>query len=200
MKKYILFLAVVAMSTASYAQHTQTEPKTEITDKAMLDGKAFTVTLTENTSSTTVTPASKSEDRMVENPDLTKRDVEDPQPKKSGTIDSDPKDSRKMLLRFENGEVKLAGKGDIKSEKCPYKSWGIESTGISFSADCNASATIDKNGKSKDGTILTGTVNGDTIHGTMTCTKSDGTVMTYSYTGSKAGPNDLDMESEMGMK
>jgi len=196
MKKYILLFAAVSMCSVTFAQHTQTESKTEVTtNKAMLDGKAFAVTLTENIPGTTGTPGTMTEDKMSENPDLTKRDVEQPKTDKSGTMNSDMKDSRKMLIRFENGDVKTSGKGEIKNEKCPYKSWGMESTGISFSADCKSSANT-----SKSGTLLTGTVNGDTIHGTMTCTKEDGKVKTFSYTGSKAGPNDLDLENEMGMK
>jgi len=194
MKKYLLLFAVAAIYSTAFAQHTQTDSKTEITtDKAMLNGKVFAVTLTENTSGTTGTPGNISNDKMMENPDLTKRDIENSQTGKSKTMNSDLKDGRKMLIRFENGEARISGKGEIKNEKCPYKSWGMESTGISFSADCNKS---DKG----SGTQLTGTVNGDTVHGTLTCTKDDGMVKTYSYTGSKAGPNDLDMEHEMGMK
>jgi hypothetical protein len=202
MKKYILLFAAVSTCSLGFAQHTQTESKTEITtDKAMLDGKAFAVTLTENTSGTTGTPGNISEDKMIENADMTKRDIEDPKSEKTGTMNSDLKDSRKMLIRFENGEVRTSGKGEIKNEKCPYSSWGMESTGISFSADCKSTAgTEKKNDSSKSGTLLTGTVNGDTIHGSMTCTKDDGSVKTFSFTGSKAGPNDLDMENEMGMK
>jgi hypothetical protein len=202
MKKHLLLIVAIAMCATAFAQHTQTESKTEITtDKPMLDGKAFTVTLTENTSSTGISTTGTSDETMTENPDLTKRDVEDPQAKKAGAVNSDPKDNRKVLLRFENSTVKISGKGEIKNDKCPYKSWGMESTGISFSADCMATADGDKvNGKSNAGTLLTGTVNGDTIHGNITCTKDDGSVKTFSYTGSKAGPNDLDMENEMGMQ
>jgi hypothetical protein len=199
MKKLILLIAASALCSASYAQHNQTEPKTDIqTNKAMLDGKAFSVTLTENVVGTTGTPGTVTEDKSMDNRDLTKRDVERPQSDKTGTMNSDLKDNRKMLLRFENSEVRISGKGGIKNESCAYKSWGMESTGISFSADCNSAKSENENAKA--GTILTGTVNGDTIHGSMTCTKDDGTVKSFSYTGSKAGPNDLDMENEMGLK
>lgn len=198
MKKRILILAAVALCSVTYAQHTQTESKTDVTnEKAMLDGKAFAVTLTENTTGTTGTPGA---DKIMENSDVTKRDVENSQTGTSNTINKDLKDTRKMLIRFDNGEVKVFGKSTVKNEKCPYKSWGIESTGISFSADCNVAGNAnEKNDKTAAGTQFTGTVNGDTIHGSMTCIKDDGTVKTYSYSGSKAGPNDLDMEQEMGM-
>jgi hypothetical protein len=202
MKKYILLFAAVSVCSVTIAQHTQTESKTEMTtNKAMLDGKAFAVTLTENMPGTTGTPGNMTGDKMSENPDLTKRDVEDSKSDKAGTMKDDATNTRKMLIRFENGEVKTSGKGEIKNEKCAYNSWGMESTGISFSADCKPSASMEKKSdSSKAGTLLTGTVNGDTIHGSMTCTKDDGSVKTFSYTGSKAGPNDLDLENEMGMK
>ena len=201
MKKHVLLFAAFAMCSTAFAQHNQKDSKTEITsDKAMLDGKVFAVTLTENTSGTTGTPGNISNDKMMENPDLTKRDVENSQTGKSKTMNSDLKDGRKMLIRFENGEARISGKGEIKNEKCPYKSWGMESTGISFSADCKSTVNDNQKSDKGSGTMLTGTVNGDTVHGTLTCTKEDGTVKTYSYTGSKAGPNDLDMEQEMGMK
>lgn len=201
MKKFILVITAAAICSVTNAQHNQTEPKSDIqTNKAMLDGKAFSVTLTENVVGTTGTPGAVTEDKAIENRDLTKRDVERPQNDKAGTMNSDLKDNRKMLLRFENGEVRISGKGGIKNESCTYKSWGMESTGISFSADCGSVKAENENAKSSAGTILTGTVNGDTIHGTMTCTKDDGVVKSFSYTGSKAGTNDLDMENEMGLK
>ncbi len=202
MKKYRLIFAALIISIAANAQHTQTESKTDIiSDKAMLDGKAFAVTLTENTTGTTGTPGNVADDRLKDSQDMTKRDVENSQTGKSNSMNSDLKDNRKMLIRFESSEVKISGKGEIKNEKCPYKSWGMESTGISFSADCKHEGNADaKSGKTNAGTLLTGTVNGDTIHGTMTCTKEDGTLKTFSYTGTKAGPNDLDMEQEMGLK
>jgi hypothetical protein len=201
MKKLIIILVVSGMCSFSFAQHTQTDSKTEITtDKAMLDGKVFSVTLTENIPGTTGTPGNISTDERMENPDLTKRDVESTQAGKSNTENKDLKDNRKMLIRFENGDVKISGKGEIKNEKCPYKSWGIESTGISFSADCKSTGNSSQTDKANTSSLITGTVNGDTVHGTLTCTKNDGTIKTYSYTGSKAGPNDLDMEQEMGMK
>ena len=201
MKKYILFFAAAAMYTIASAQHTQTQSKTEVTtDKAMLDGKTFAVTLTENITGTTGTPGNVS-DHRVENPEMTKRDMETRQPDKAGTVNNELKDKHKMLLRFESGNVNISGKGEIKNDNCPYKSWGMESTGISFSADCGVNGNTDKkNDKANASTVLTGTVNGDTVHGTMTCTKEDGSVKIYSYIGSKAGPNDLDMENEMGLR
>jgi len=202
MKKFILLFAAVAMGPVTFAQHNQTESKKDITtDKAMLDGKTFAVMLTENITGTTGTPGNMSDDRMIENQDMTKRDVESTQSGKSGSMNSDLKDNRKMLLRFENGKVKISGKGEIKNDNCFYKSWGMESTGISFSSDCGSNGNADKQkDKSKTSTLLTGTVNGDTIHGALTCTKDDGTVKSFSYTGATAGPNDLDMENEMGLK
>jgi len=200
MKKHLLFIAAIAFSTIAFAQHNQKDSKTDIESKAMLDGKIFAVTLTENVPGTTGTPENATDNKMMENPDLTKRDVDVTQSGKSKGIDNDLKDHRKMLIRFDNGEVKISGKGSVKNEKCLYKSWGMESTGISFSADCKSIANSDQKNDKSQSTMLTGTVNGDTVHGTMTCTKGDGTVKTYSYTGSKAGPNDLDMEQEMGMK
>jgi len=197
MKKYMLLSAAVIMWTVSMAQHTEKESKTEIqNDKAMLDGKAYAVTLTENTAGATGAPGSLSQDMNVDHPDMTKRDVEDRKADKAGSSEKDVK-NRKLLIRFENGDVKLSGKGEIKNEKCPYKSWGMESTGISFSSDCSSTNKSENN--STTSTLLTGTVNGDTVHGTITCNKADGSVKTYSYTGSKAGPNDLDLENEMGM-
>ena len=201
MKKLILLISAIGICSVTFAQHNQTDSKTDIqTTKAMLDGKSYSVTLTENIVGTTGTPGTVADDRSMENHDLTKRDVERPLTDKSGSMNSDLKDNRKMLLRFENGDVKISGKGGIKNESCAYKSWGMESTGISFSADCSGAKTENENAKSNAGTILTGTVNGDTIHGTMTCTKDDGSVKSFSYTGSKAGPNDLDLENEMGLK
>src|SRR5689334_14766886 len=132
MKKYILLFAAVTMWTVTMAQHTEKESKTDIsTDKAMLDGKAFAVTLTENTAGATGAPGSMSQDMNVEHPDMTKHDVEERKADKAGSNDNDL-NNRKMLIRFENGDVKLFGKGELKNEKCPYKSWGMESTGISF--------------------------------------------------------------------
>jgi hypothetical protein len=127
---------------------------------------------------------------------------------------------KKMIIRFDNGNIKTSGKGDLKVQNCAYNSWGMESTGISFSADCGSSdhktsdaspasssgmntgsdVPVSDASKNHEGVQMTGTVNGETIHGVLTCTKNDGSIRTYSYTGSKAGKNDLDMENEMGMK
>src|SRR5687767_8751491 len=98
MKKHLILIAAISLSTVTFAQHTQTESKTEITDgKPMLDGKAFAVTLTENSSGTVGTPGSMNSDRAMENTDMTKRDMGD-QPNKTGTMTSDLKDGRRMLI------------------------------------------------------------------------------------------------------
>lgn len=192
MKNILIAITVLGICSTSIAQHTQTELQTKpATDKAMLDGKAFVVTLSGNSSA----------ESGIENPEMNPPNRKDqgvdsrPQ-EKPGKTASDSKAGKKLVLRFENGKLKSSGKGDLKAENCYYNSWGIESTGISFTSDCNA----DRKPEDKTGIQLSGTVNGDTIHGNISCTKADGSVTTYSYTGSKAGKNDLDLENEIGLK
>lgn len=220
MKNLLILTIFLVTGTCVFAQPGNNNPEiiTPV-DKAMLDGKTYVVTLTENTSGTGEKTALDN-DRRMDNTVMKPESKPSQAEQKStvqGTGNNTSVSGKKMLLRFENGIVKSSLKGEMRIEKCPYKSWGIESTGISFSADCNiaenstkndassavktpASGAEDKNNSGIKSTIITGTVNGDTIHGTMNCTKTDGSVKIYSYTGSTAGKNDLDMESEMGMK
>ena len=252
----------MSVGIASFAQNTKTDSEIRnSSDKAMLDGKAFVVTLSVNATGADGNlnsggkPIHSKDDAQ---PNRNDQGMDNGKGNAYGTTDT--KTGQKMMIRFENGMVKTSGKDHLKVEKCTYKSWGMESTGISFSADCGSSSSMQNlnrtkdpgtpesvktsketqtvttettpsgktnttvSGETKTGTVtgtttneattttatvdskdrtktqITGTVNGDTIHGTMICTKSDGSVKTYSYTGSKAGKNDLDMESEMGMK
>jgi hypothetical protein len=243
MKKIVVVFAALAFSAAAYAQHNGTDMQTKSADnKAMLDGKAFVVTLSDNTSGTLGKTGSM-QSGTVAQPDRTDQGTDKNAVKPEARV-NDTKTGKKMVIHFENGMVRTSAKGDLKIEKCAYNSWGMESTGISFSADCNSSGTSMNNDKNYNsgtaaesgrssttvsgtadattgsangsssatgadqtsstsrgtGNQLTGTVNGDTIHGVLTCTKNDGTVKSYSYTGTTAGKNDLDMENEMGMK
>jgi hypothetical protein len=227
MKTLLITAAALTMSLGSFAQHTQTESKTkDAENKAMLDGKAFVITLSENTPGSTGKPANMSGDVQDR-----ETGTDQPSGKPAGKAYDNSKDQtgKKMMIRFENGMVKTSGKDHLKVDKCTYNSWGMESTGISFSADCSSNSSmknIDKTTKTESATTqdgtgtvtttstgtttttggqttttqITGTVNGDTIHGTMACTKPDGSVKSYSFTGTQAGPNDLDMEREMGLR
>ena len=48
--------------------------------------------------------------------------------------------------------------------------------------------------------MVSGTVTGNSIQGSITCTKSNGMTKKYSFTGSIADQKDLDNDKEMGMK
>jgi|GEM_PF-6687918 len=248
MKTILLAATALLTSAFTFAQHNEIDSQTKSSsDKAMLDGQAFVVMLTDNSSASTGKIGNMDSDRYMDNPNVTQPNKNNqgmnPTSKAPGTNEKKEAGSaKKMVLRFENGMVRTSGKGDLKVSNCSYKSWGMESTGISFTADCNnttgsssevigkenqggqpqppagsAIGTTTKTYEPNQGSVqaennsvttvsasnstqLSGTVNGDTIHGTITCNKSDGSVKTYSYTGTKAGKNDLDMENEMGMK
>ena len=211
--KKLLMIVLAAGLTAAYGQNTTTETPTPPASKAMLDGKVFAVVLSAEANPTGKNGNADS-DRYLDDPSNIPPGHDKPQSmgtNKNNDV-SAPENSvagQKLIMRFENGMFKTNGKGDFKTNNCTYNSWGMESTGISFTTDCrpgSSSSSINEpaapaaeTSKAKSAQY-SGTVNGDTIHGTITCTKNDGTVKNYAYTGSVAGKNDLDGEGEMGMK
>jgi len=246
--KKILFMIAMAVSSIANSQNATVQPQGNVsTDKGMLDGKAYVVMVSENSSGTTVVKTGDADTRQDPGNKENTQDRTMPSGKPN-TMKIEKNTGKKMLIHFDHGMVKTSGSGDTKVEKCVYNSWGMESTGISFSADCNSGTTQNNKPSSsmnetppatggqnnsnassgtsasatttqpvnaeeatssvkpntpetgKSGIQLTGTVNGNTIHGSITCMKADGTVKTYSFTGSTAGKNDLDMENETGMK
>jgi hypothetical protein len=229
MKNFLIALTALAVSAGAAGQHTKSDSQTKsMTAKGMLDGKSYVVTLTDN-SPGAGQPLMMDAERSQEHPVMTEPKGNDPGMDKknngAGTKMEDSKTGKRMVIRFEGGTLRTSGKGDLKVEQCAYNSWGMASTGISFSADCSPSASTPAKADpsspaavrhtedeatagagtpspapGKATTQLTGTVNGDTIHGSMTCTRDDGTLRKYSYMGSSAGKNDLDLEGEMGMK
>ena len=250
MKMFLIAIAALSICTTAMAQHTETgtQIKSSNNQKPMLDGKAFVVILSDNATGTTGRMGTADNDKKMESTSPAQPSRADQgMDAKAGSNDKTMNTGKKMVIRFENGMIRTSGKGEMKVEKCMYNSWGMESTGISFAADCNAAGTpgsssmkqdkgdntqsnsstvssgtssaspasVTAKGESmstdqtatamttasnKKSSTITGTVNGESIHGTMTCTKEDGSVKSYSFTGSKAGKNDLDLENEMGMR
>lgn len=75
-------------------------------------------------------------------------------------------------------------------------------TGIngSSSGSVNGSTASDNSGINDNKNIMiSGTITGNAISGTIMCTKSDGTRKKYTYTGMLADQKDLDAEKEMGL-
>src|SRR5690349_21528906 len=131
MKTIFLAAAALVWCTGVYAQHNGGEPDVKpATVKAMLDGKAFVVTLTENT------PGIKRLDSDHPKDNTSKNDRKEPESSMQNSNQTKPEQEmntgRKMLIRFDAGMVRVTGKGDLKTDRCPYNSWGMESTGISF--------------------------------------------------------------------
>ena len=119
MKKISVGLILIAAAMAVNAQ--QPMPERQNTT-AMLDGKAFVITLQDNAAVTDKIGDDKSNMSTGQNSGMQKNDL---------------KAGKKMLLRFDNGMVRTTGKNKLSVDNCAYQSTGEAASGISFSADCS---------------------------------------------------------------
>jgi len=76
------------------------------------------------------------------------------------------------------------------------QSSGTSQSGTSTSGNMQSGMSGSNNYKSM---MISGTVNGNSIQGTISCTKSNGTKKNYSFTGTLADQKDIDNDKEMGL-
>src|SRR5690349_12396019 len=104
MKKLLI---IVTMATVSfgYAQNSNVQPSVNAsTDKGMLDGKAYVVTVNENTSATTTGKTNDMDTRT----DMNMQDRTMPAGK-PGSMKIEKNTGKKMLILFDHGMVKTSG-------------------------------------------------------------------------------------------
>jgi hypothetical protein len=214
MKKYFtaafLIIAVTAMgqqyNTGTRQNQTETKTQKQSTVKktgmskssAMLDGKAFMITLNilpesgslDNSKNTGTTEPSH-EDRS-----MNQSTVPTGMTQNSGEREMNDK---KMILRFENGMVRTSGKSDLKVSNCNYSASGSPAAGIQFNADCNSTASSMKNNsaggrtysdqttnsvESTSGTEVNQNVTTDEYSTTTQATQNNGSTSGTSQSGS----------------